>query len=94
MSFNNREKADMHFIFGIKNRNGLEAQRSYGEKIPDRRLPDRKTFERLHQQLCEMRSFLVFQLDAGHYNTDEMWLNVAEAIEVGFSAKYKYKNYD
>lgn len=77
LPFSNKEKADMHFVYGAANGNSLEAQRLYGERFPNRRLPNRKTFERLHRQLCETGSFLSSRLDAGCARTDGM---VEEAI--------------
>ncbi|GBN61003.1 hypothetical protein AVEN_129828-1, partial [Araneus ventricosus] len=83
------EKADIHFIYGIADGNGSEAQRfpteakkkkiSELERFPNRRLPDRKTFERLHRQLCEIGSFLASRSDAGRAKTDGA-LVVEEAI--------------
>ncbi|GBL98232.1 hypothetical protein AVEN_174043-1 [Araneus ventricosus] len=70
LPFTNMEKADMHFIYGTANGNGSEAQRLYGERFPDRLLPDRKAFERLHRKLCVTGSFLASRSDAGRARTD------------------------
>ncbi|GFS75577.1 hypothetical protein TNCV_3425221 [Trichonephila clavipes] len=44
-SYSNQEMADIHFIYGVADRNALEAQQLCGERFPSRRLPNRKTFE-------------------------------------------------
>lgn len=77
--FTNKEKAEMHLIYGAADGNGAEAQRMYGERFPNRRLPNRKTFERLHRQLCETGSFLASRSNAGRAKKDESVV-VAEAI--------------
>lgn len=77
LPFSNKEKADMHFVYGAANGSSLEAQRLYGERFPNRRLPNPKTFERLHRQLCETGSFLASRSDAGRPKRDVM---VEEAI--------------
>ncbi|GBN39692.1 hypothetical protein AVEN_129169-1 [Araneus ventricosus] len=74
LSFIIREKADIHFIMGTANGNGSESQ-----WFPNRRLPDRKTSERLHRQLCETGSILASRSDAGCPKTDGA-LVVEEAI--------------
>lgn len=65
LPFTNQEKADMHFIYGTANGNSAEARRLYGEKFPNRRLPNDKTFVRLHRQLCETGSFFGPRSNAG-----------------------------
>ena len=57
LPFNNQKKADMLFIYRTANGNSAEARRLYGEKFPNRRLPNDKTFVRFHRQLCETGSF-------------------------------------
>ena len=63
--FANQEKADMHFIYRTANGNSAEARRLYGEKFPNKRLHNDKTFARLHRQLCETRSFCGEHSNAG-----------------------------
>ncbi|GBM06328.1 hypothetical protein AVEN_121372-1 [Araneus ventricosus] len=77
LPFTIREKADIRFIYGTAN--GSEAQRLYGKRFPNRRLPDRKSFERLHRQLCETGSSFASRSDVGRAKTDGA-LVVEEAI--------------
>ncbi|GFW21596.1 hypothetical protein TNCV_4281111 [Trichonephila clavipes] len=60
-SCTNQEMADIHFL---ANEDALEAQRLYEERFPLRRLPNRKTFERLHRRLRETSSYVKW--DARH----------------------------
>ncbi|KAJ8915386.1 hypothetical protein NQ315_008273 [Exocentrus adspersus] len=53
MDFTFGEYADMHLMYGLASCNALEARRLYKERFPDRRLPERKTFERVDQRLRE-----------------------------------------
>lgn len=55
--YTNAEMTDMHFMYGLANRNALRAKRLYAEKFPERIAPNRKTFERIHQRLCETGTF-------------------------------------
>ncbi|GFY48294.1 uncharacterized protein TNIN_475321 [Trichonephila inaurata madagascariensis] len=57
-SCTNQEMADIHFIYCVAGENALEARRLYGERFPSRRLPNRKTFERLHRRFRETGSFV------------------------------------
>ncbi|GFV91793.1 uncharacterized protein TNCV_2974651 [Trichonephila clavipes] len=50
--------AVIHFIYGVADGNALEVRRLYGERFPSRRLPNPKTFERLHRRLRETGSFV------------------------------------
>lgn len=49
--------ADMHLMYGLANCNAYEARRLYAEKFPNRNLPNRKTFQRIHERLVETGSF-------------------------------------
>ncbi|GFW69938.1 hypothetical protein TNCV_1403911 [Trichonephila clavipes] len=53
----NAELADIHFIYGLANRNGRVAVQLYGGKYPTRRQPNHQTFSRVHQNLVEHGSF-------------------------------------
>lgn len=53
---NNRELAEMHFIYGLADGNAAEARRLYHERYPDRDIPAERTFTRLHARLCETGS--------------------------------------
>ncbi|GBL80138.1 hypothetical protein AVEN_29129-1 [Araneus ventricosus] len=61
----NQKKADMHFMYGLSNRNDLEAKRLYRQRFPRRRVTDQKLFERLHRCLCETGSFVTGMHDTG-----------------------------
>lgn len=47
----------MHFVYGLADGNAAEARRLYQERFPNRRCPDRKTFENIHRLLCEYGTF-------------------------------------
>lgn len=53
MEFTFAEYADMHLMYGLASCNALEARRLYEERFPNRRIPDRKTFERVDRRLRE-----------------------------------------
>ncbi|GFS54524.1 uncharacterized protein TNCV_1742771 [Trichonephila clavipes] len=55
----------MHYINGRANGNSRTALRMYHAQFPDRRMPDHRTFQRLHRQLREIRSFHATRHDAG-----------------------------
>nr|CAH7743487.1 unnamed protein product [Callosobruchus chinensis] len=57
MEHTNEEMADMHYVYGLSQGNGLEASRSYAEMYPQRQHPSHKIFSRLHQRLRECGSF-------------------------------------
>ena len=44
-------------MYGLANCNAYEARRLYAEKFPNRNLPNRKTFQRIHERLVETGSF-------------------------------------
>lgn len=56
-TFSNREKVDIHFIYGYCNGNAHAAVREYHRRFPARRLPHWKLFVRLHRNLVEYGSF-------------------------------------
>jgi len=51
--YTNAEMADMHYMYGRADGNALEATRLYSERFPNRRVPNRKTFQSIHQRLRE-----------------------------------------
>lgn len=61
----NQELADMHFMYGAAQGNGAAAQRMYMERFPGRHQPDRRTFERLHRELCASGAFYASRRDTG-----------------------------
>lgn len=66
--FTNEEYADMHFVYGYSNGNAAQAQREYARRFPNRRIPERRTFESVHRRLRERGSFQPYTGDRpGHY---------------------------
>lgn len=65
MEYSVRELADMHFIYGRANGNGLLAKRLYVQKYPNRRAPSHRIFARIHQRLRETGSFEPRNQDRG-----------------------------
>lgn len=57
VQFTNTEMADMHFVYGMAQGNCREAVRIYQERYPHRMVPNRKTFARIHERLCESGTF-------------------------------------
>lgn len=66
--FTNREMVK-YFSYGAANGNSREAAQLYEQRSPHKRLPNYKTFVRLHPQLCETGSFLASWSDAGRART-------------------------
>ncbi|GBN85116.1 hypothetical protein AVEN_258295-1 [Araneus ventricosus] len=64
-TYSNKEKADVHFMYGLANGDALEAERLYRQRFPRRHVTDRKMFERLHRCLCETGSFVTGVHDTG-----------------------------
>lgn len=54
MEYTNREMCDMHYFYGLANGSNTEALRLYAESFPNRRIPDRRFFQTIHQRLCEI----------------------------------------
>lgn len=57
MRFLNQEMTDIHLIYELAECNSAAARRLYAERIPNRRLPNKKTFQRLHERLRDTGSF-------------------------------------
>ena len=57
VQFTNSEMADMHFCYGMAHGNSNAARRIYHERFPQRVVPNRRTFVRLHARLSETGSF-------------------------------------
>ncbi|GFW57895.1 uncharacterized protein TNCV_1418421 [Trichonephila clavipes] len=55
----------MHYMCGRAIGNDRSALQMYHSQFPDQRMPDHRTFQRLHRQLRETRSFHVTRHDAG-----------------------------
>ena len=53
----NREMADMRFMYGLAGCNSEEARRLYENRFPGRRIPNKKTFQRLDERLRNHRTF-------------------------------------
>jgi len=49
--FSHVEYGDMHFVYGFCNGNALAAVEEYHRRFPDRRIPSRRVFTRIHQTL-------------------------------------------
>lgn len=47
----------MHLMYGLAECNSAAARRLYAERFPNRRQPDKKTFQRLHERLRDTCSF-------------------------------------
>lgn len=50
--YTNAELADMHLMYEAALRNIAATQRMYMETYTSRNLPDKRTFEHLHRELC------------------------------------------
>jgi len=67
MAYTNEEMADMHYVYGLSQGNGLEASRRYAELYPQRQHPSHRIFARLHQRLREYGSFDKRTQDCGRH---------------------------
>ncbi|GFV60961.1 uncharacterized protein TNCV_4716151 [Trichonephila clavipes] len=61
----NAELADMHLMFGAAQGNGSAAERMYRERFPDRKHPERRTFERIHRELRTSGTFYASRRGTG-----------------------------
>src|ERR1044072_8536540 len=59
------EQTDMFLTYGEVYRNGLAAVRRYREKYPNRRIPNRKTFEAIERRLRENGTLNPLRVNAG-----------------------------
>lgn len=50
MNFSQAEMVDMIYVLGASDKNALLAKRQYQERYPERRQPERKTFEKLMER--------------------------------------------
>ncbi|GFV42496.1 hypothetical protein TNCV_1293741 [Trichonephila clavipes] len=72
----------MYYMYGRANGNVRAELRMHHTQCYDRRMPDHKTFQPLHRQFCETRSFHVTRHDAGRRRAkcssrlEEIFLNV------------------
>ena len=51
--FSHVEYCDMHFVYGFCDGNERAALEEYQRRFPDRRIPSRGVFTRIHQTLRE-----------------------------------------
>ena len=51
--FSHVEYCDMHFVYGFCNGNARAAVEEYQRHFPDRRIPSRGVFTRIHQKMRE-----------------------------------------
>jgi hypothetical protein len=65
MDFTCAEYTDMHFIYGEMHGNTEAARRRHAERFPNRRLPNRQTFQYVHRLLREDGTFRPQRVDAG-----------------------------
>ncbi|GFX90018.1 hypothetical protein TNCV_887161 [Trichonephila clavipes] len=81
-NFTYAENADTHYMYNHANSNGIAALRMYHGEFSDRRIPDHRSFQRLHRQLRETRSFYVTKHNGGRQRAvrspspEEIILNV------------------
>jgi len=55
--FSHVEYCDMHFVYGFCDGNARAAVEEYQRRFPDRRIPSRSVFTRIHQSLRDTGSF-------------------------------------
>ncbi|GFY67640.1 uncharacterized protein TNIN_346301 [Trichonephila inaurata madagascariensis] len=80
-SYTNQEMVDIIFTYGVADGNALEAQGLCWERIPSKRLPNRKTFECLHRRLRETVSFVSGMPDTGRTRIPELKEHVLHKFE-------------
>jgi len=54
--FSHMEYCDMHFVYGFCDGNARAAVEEYQRRFPDRRIPSRSVFMRIHQTLRDTGS--------------------------------------
>ena len=54
--FSHVEYCDVHFVYGFCDGNARAAVEEYQRSFPDRRIPSRSVFTRIHQSLCDTGS--------------------------------------
>lgn len=78
------ELTDMLLIYGKVNNNSAAAVREYRDKYPNRRIPNRKTFEAVERRLRETGMLKPIRMDAGrqrfvrYANIEEEILNAVQ----------------
>ena len=55
--YSNLEMTDMHLMYGLAMCNASKAKRLYSEYFPIRRIPNKKTFQKIHERLWETACF-------------------------------------
>lgn len=81
-SFTFEEYADIHYTYGLADGNGSKARRIYMEKYPTRKLPDARTFQRVHHRLRETGTVLQTQRGGRPTRLDPIQEeDVLEAVE-------------
>jgi len=56
--FSHVEYCDMHFVYGFCDGNARAAVEEYHRRFPNRRIPSRSVFTRIHQTLRDTGSLL------------------------------------
>lgn len=82
--YSNEELTDIHFVYGLADGNSYEAQRLYAQRFPNRRLPNARTFVRVHRTLRERGSLRNLEksgrsVTVTTVQTEERILNAVEA---------------
>lgn len=67
--FTNAELADAHLMYGLARGNSRGAVRLYRDRFPERRCPDRKTFDAIDRRLREHGTFQPMTRDWGRPRT-------------------------
>jgi hypothetical protein len=65
MDFTCAEYTDMHFVYGEMQGNTKAAHWRYAKRFPNRRLPNRRTFQSVHRLLREHGTFRPQRVNAG-----------------------------
>ena len=81
--FSHVEYCDMHFVYGFCNGNSRAALEEYRRRLPDRTVPSRRVFTRIHQILRDNGCFLSVSVSSerqvvGKINTREDILAMIE----------------
>jgi len=81
--FSHVEYCDMHFVYGFCDGNAHAAVEEYQRRFPDRRIPSRSVFTRIHQTLRDTGSLLsVFvQSEREVVRTINTWENILQMVQ-------------
>lgn len=85
-NFSNQELTDIHFVYGYCNGRAFAAVQEYRRRFPQRRLPGRKVFERVHRNLVENGSFQNLRgqgRPSGDYDLENALQQIEDNPQVG-----------